>query len=294
MNVTEAAQGRWRSILPALGIPNEFLSGRHQPCLLCGGKDRARFDDKDGKGTYICGQCGSGTGIDLLMKVYGWDFKQAAKEVEKILPESIEFKSPPRKDPIKRLKRISQGLKPIGQEVGTYLAMRGLTWEGVKRLKQHDQLGYYEGGKPLREYPAMVGIVTDRDDKPVTLHITYLDGDGKADVPSPKKIMPCEPTINGCSIRLGTGSHIAVAEGIETALAVMQMFEIPAWATISESGMRRLQVPDFVSRVTICADNDRNFVGQSAAYDLAKRLHSDGRIVDVQIPEHAGTDFADR
>ena len=45
------AEGRWRAILPRVGIPPGFLSGKHQPCPMCGGKDRARFDDKGGRGT---------------------------------------------------------------------------------------------------------------------------------------------------------------------------------------------------------------------------------------------------
>ena len=46
-----AARGRWPEILAALaGLSGEQLSNRHQPCPLCGGTDRYRFDDKDGSG----------------------------------------------------------------------------------------------------------------------------------------------------------------------------------------------------------------------------------------------------
>ena len=47
-----AARGRWPEILAALaGLSGEQLSNRHQPCPLCAGTDRYRFDDKDGSGS---------------------------------------------------------------------------------------------------------------------------------------------------------------------------------------------------------------------------------------------------
>src|SRR5687767_8881671 len=85
MKVREAARGRWRSILPALGIAANYLSGRHGPCPICReGKDRWRFDDKEGGGTWFCSQCGAGDGVKLVMLVRGWDFPEAAREIEAV------------------------------------------------------------------------------------------------------------------------------------------------------------------------------------------------------------------
>ncbi|MFQ2854932.1 primase-helicase zinc-binding domain-containing protein [Aeromonas caviae] len=51
--VTAAAQGQWRDVLTANGI--NLPSGRHHgACPLCmAGKDRFRFDDKEGRGTWV-------------------------------------------------------------------------------------------------------------------------------------------------------------------------------------------------------------------------------------------------
>ncbi len=65
----DRALGRWRGILPALGVPAKALSNRHGPCPMCGGKDRFRFDDKGGRGTWICSQCGAGDGIELVKRI---------------------------------------------------------------------------------------------------------------------------------------------------------------------------------------------------------------------------------
>lgn len=97
--VITAATGRWCEILSALAaLPPEQLSNRHQPCPLCGGRDRYRFDDRDGSGSWFCNQCGGkdlmgggGSGMDLLMRVRHWSFRHACEEVERhlgLVPEA--------------------------------------------------------------------------------------------------------------------------------------------------------------------------------------------------------------
>src|SRR5262249_52557940 len=81
----ERARHRWREILPQLGIETRFLTNKHGPCPLCGGRDRFRFDDKNGEGTYICGQCGAGNGIILLRKLHGWDFRTACDAIDRVI-----------------------------------------------------------------------------------------------------------------------------------------------------------------------------------------------------------------
>ena len=87
----EAAQGRWVEILSSIGgVSASVLTDKHQPCPSCGeGRDRFRFDDIDGNGTWYCNQCGgkdaaggAGNGMDLLMRMKKWSFKAAANAVE--------------------------------------------------------------------------------------------------------------------------------------------------------------------------------------------------------------------
>lgn len=79
-NVINAALGHWPVILPALGITVPG-GGKHGACPACGGKDRFRFDDKDGRGTWFCNQCGSGDGLDLVRNALELDVKAAAEAV---------------------------------------------------------------------------------------------------------------------------------------------------------------------------------------------------------------------
>src|SRR6516225_8926134 len=85
MNTIERARGRWQEILPQLGVDARFLCNKHGPCPICGGRDRFRFDDRDGSGSYYCNQCGAGVGLILVRKLKGWDYATACREVDKII-----------------------------------------------------------------------------------------------------------------------------------------------------------------------------------------------------------------
>lgn len=81
--ITTQAVGKWQSIFSSLGI--DVGNGKHCPCPVCGGKDRFRFDNKNGRGTYICNQCGSGDGLELIKNYYHCDAKEASNKVAEYL-----------------------------------------------------------------------------------------------------------------------------------------------------------------------------------------------------------------
>ena len=86
-DIAKAARGQWGSIFPALGITVP-ARGKHGACPVCGGKDRFHFDDKEGRGTWICRQCEgkqAGDGLDLVCKATGKDNKAASLLVAQAL-----------------------------------------------------------------------------------------------------------------------------------------------------------------------------------------------------------------
>ena len=105
MSILDAANGRWLDLLQHLaGLTPDQLTDKHQPCPLCGGKDRYRFDDQDGTGSWYCNKCGGkactgggGNGMDLLMRKAGWDFAEAAKRIEQHLGLAKPMPAPPLK-----------------------------------------------------------------------------------------------------------------------------------------------------------------------------------------------------
>lgn len=292
-NVAELAYGRWPGILTTLGIDPKFLSNRHGPCPLCGGRDRWRFDDK-GRGTWYCTHDGAGDGISLLQKLKGWSFKETARQVEAII--GVVPLTPPRRDfddaqKRQALRQAYRESRPVseGDPVWNYLTRRAGIKTVPDNLRFHPSLRY-DGAK---SFPAMLGIVTMPDGKPSTMHRTWLDGNGwKAPVDEPKKVM--SGAIKSGAIRLApVEPRLGIAEGIETALAASVLFGLPVWAAISANGMQQWEVPEGVSEVVIFSDNDENYTGQTAAYALAKSLSLKGLKAEVLVPAKAGTDWAD-
>jgi putative DNA primase/helicase len=102
----ERCNGRWRGILPALGIDPRFLTGKNGPCPLCGGRDRWRFDNKRGDGTWICTHCGAGQGIKLAMLYTGIaDYSTIADRIEGVIGSAP--RKPARPDLSEAVKRAA-------------------------------------------------------------------------------------------------------------------------------------------------------------------------------------------
>lgn len=289
-----AAIGKWRGILQHFGVADEYLSGKHGPCPFCGGRDRWRFTDKDGAGMFICSQCGSGDGMDLLIRFTGRDFKDLAKEIDGIVG-NVEYAKPKQFDAEKAQNRIRGIIRSASSTdsinpVRLYLKKRGLPFCNALRYIPEMEL-YQSGARSV--HPAMLALLSDREGKCTGVHITHLTQSGeKADVEPQKKILKAVDTITGSAIRLTpVYEHIGIAEGIETALAVMRDFKLPCWAAFSAHMLESFVVPEGVKKISIFADNDRSFTGQRAAYILANRLHQKYDI-EVIVPDRVG-DFAD-
>lgn len=295
MKARELAQGKWPSVLEKLGVPAESLTGKHGPCPRDGkGTDRFRFADRDGSGSYFCA-CSEGDrgGMSLLMCCRGWDYATAAKEVEAIVgtAEARPTQTHGSRDPVKVLKGIQERLQSPGDAVRTYLANRGLS---VPSSLRQARMPFWKDGHKVGEFDAMIARVVSSDGKPLTFHVTYLQNGKKAPVVPPRKLMTPVAPINGGAIRLMPPEEdLGVAEGIESALSASAIYKVPVWACISEALLAAFEPPSSVKRLWIFADNDKNHVGQHAAYALARRLSKSGQECEVFVPRHAGQDFND-
>ena len=296
----EIATGRWGYILPALGMPEEFLKDKHGACPMCGGKDRFRYDNKQGRGTWICNQCGAGDGYSLLERYHGWTFRHTADEVRRVVgespaPEQIKAGDDEARK-VAAIRRVWSETEAIekGDPVWKYLNRRlGLDVVPAS-LRYHPALSYRHDDGDVSHHPAMVAAVTYPDGKGATLHRTYLTGDGrKADVPAAKKLMPGKALQTACIKLGGYTDAIGIAEGIETSLAASMRFGVPVWSCVSSSLMESWAPPEGIKRVIVFGDNDVKFGGQAAAYRIAHKLACAGLSVEVRIPEQVGKDWAD-
>ncbi len=298
MQAADLARNRWPDLLAHFGIERHHLTGKHAPCPACGGRDRFRFDDQDGRGTFFCSHCGSGDGFALLGKVKGWAFKQAAAEVERIvgtIPATNPSRQEPASDKLAICRRIWSESQPVTESdpVALYLGRRTGTSDIPDCIRFHAALPYRHEDGRITRHPAMVAKVQDGKGDGVAIHRTYLTSDGrKASVPSAKKIVGSLPLC--AAVRLMPPAEcVGVAEGIETALSASIRFAVPTWAAISANGLEKWMPPTGTARVLIFGDNDDSYTGQAAAFALAKHLHNAGITADVRIPDRPGTDWAD-
>jgi hypothetical protein len=195
--------------------------------------------------------------------------------------------------------------RPVdGTLAEVYLRSRGIVLDqNSDVLRFHSSLPYPGKSKP---YPALVCRVDDVTGGLTAIWRIFLRGDGrKADVENCK--LGLGPA-GGGAVRIGgIASHIAIAEGIESALGAWLLLgqKVPTWAALSTSGLVGFEVPLGVSRVTIMPDGDRPLrrkgheyepatpAGRKAAQSLFARLTEEGVRAAIAAEPPAGCDYLD-
>ena len=141
----------------------------------------------------------------------------------------------------------------------------------------------------------MLAAVTAIDGSGAQVHRTFLGPNGKADIETPRALMP-GGVPDGAAVRLwpAKDGHLGIAEGIETSLAAMKRFRVPVWAALNSRLLEKWEPPEGITKVTIFGDCDAKYGGQAAAYRLAHKLAAWHKIqTEVMIPEQFGIDWAD-
>lgn len=328
--VRAAASGRWPAILADLGIAAAVLAKRgNQPCPACGGRDRFQFIDR-GAGRFVCRahENQGGDGFALVEHWLGCDFRTALAAVADVLglsgdaapsmplPTRQRAATPaPRasRDHSDRLAALWNAAGPVTatSAAGRYLHRRGLAHvldAAPESLRAVEALPYWHSdaaGHPLAQgqFPALLARLQAPDGALAGLHRIYLSASGdKLDLshdgerlPAKKLATVSEGASKGAAIRLHPpeAGRLALAEGIETALAVRLGSGLPVWACVSAGGLARVILPPEAVDVWIFADHDASGTGQQAADRLARRLRAEGRRVRVLLPEQPGTDWLD-
>lgn len=305
--INDRAAGRWKEILPLLGVAAAMLTGRHTACPVCGGKDRFRFDDKDGKGTWFCAQqhgtestnpSGSaGNGFRLVMDLKSCEFAEAARLVEAVIgTDSAPQDQAPQIDPrheqaetFAAVRAVWKSAKPIvvGDLADQYLRKRVGSYVPTRAMRFHPALT--RNGQPCA---ALVSAFVDIHGDLAGLQRGFLTQHGdKAPGNAPRLTMGSLPI--GGAVRLAKHERaLGIAEGVETALAATALFGVPCWSALNAGRLESWEPPEGVTEVVIFGDNDLNNVGQAAAYALGKRLNHKA-ITQVMIPPDSDTDWND-
>jgi putative DNA primase/helicase len=297
LKTAEAATGKWRGILMSVGVDESFLKNVHGPCPACGGKNRFRFDDKDGHGTFYCNQCEiiAGDGFALLKNLKGWPFERAAREVDAIIgniPLDTKVASPAAQKDIQAiLKRLYAESRPIrkGDVAWTYLESRcGEIGGMVSKLRLHPSLRHKASGL---YFPTLLSPMRHgAEGHGVGYHRTYLTPEG-----TKAPVEPCKMNLgDAATIELGPAmEEMGIGEGIESSLCAAQIKVRPIWAAGCSGMLKKWNPPAVAKSIYIMADHDPNFVGQLAAFELASRLRNQGLQVEVFFPPETGADWAD-
>lgn len=323
MKARDIAPGRWRDILQAAGIDEAYLKKEEGPCPMCGGKTRFFFGDKESRGTWYCRYCGSGDGFALMKASLGMEFAEAARWIENWFGgQPVEIRSAPpapvhhpdeltAEEIVKRKakhKTLWESSSPVveGDPVWKYLHKRIPFFDGrvSKMIRTNMRLPYYEKVgdrfKATGTYPGMVSMIMAPDGTCADIHRTYLTVEGdKAPVGEVKKTL-ASIGVKGGAIRLvrPTGNVLAVAEGIETAYAVMMFKQLPCWPLVNTAGMKNFVIPEGIDFLHIFADNDLpNRFGVRAGFEAAKKLQEKAQALGIRVTMHAptkvGTDMLD-
>jgi putative DNA primase/helicase len=186
----------------------------------------------------------------------------------------------PSPEDLERWEALWERAKPGHPILARYLRARGLSLEPPPTLR----VVYLKGE------PVMVARVEGPGGL-LGLHLTILEPDGRG---RKEKRLAKGSKPKGGAIRLfplEAGQPLALAEGIETALAVREVTGWPVWATIAALFMKEVVVPHEVKEVVVAADHDP--AGIDAAHALARKLLQGGKRVRMAVPPEEGDDWLD-
>ena len=86
------------------------------------------------------------------------------------------------------------------------------------------------------------------------------------------------------------GVELGIAEGLETGLSAMRLFEVPVWCACG-ARLSAIDLPPEVKTVHVFADN--GVPGREAAERAADRYTHEGRRVEIRYPPSAFGDWND-
>ncbi|EBG2378921.1 DNA primase, partial [Salmonella enterica subsp. enterica] len=269
MNITETVKqacGHWPNILPALGV--KVIKNRHQPCPVCGGSDRFRFDDKEGRGTWFCNQCGAGDGLKLVERVFDVSASEAAQKVNAVTgnlspvsPEVIAAAEAEteadRKAAAALAVRLMEKTRPATGNA--YLTRKGFpTLECLTLTVMHKT-----GGVTFRTGDVVVPLY---DDTCALVNLQLINSDGL------KRTLKGGQVKGACHVIEGkkqAGKRLWIAEGYATALTVHLLTGetvMVALSSVNLLSLASLACQKYPAcQIVLAADRDLNGDGQIKA-----------------------------
>ncbi|WP_421306672.1 DUF927 domain-containing protein [Aeromonas veronii] len=294
-DVVAAACGHWPDLLAAVGIDIPHR-GKHGPCPACGGKDRFRLDDKAGRGTWICNQCGNGDGLDLVGKVTGRQPKEAAELIAPLVGLSDSGLDPAAREQIhqqqqaraeqehkqaeqqrrkaaRRATSISADSKQGGSPYLERKALSGWPMPLTQRVIAVGELTYQPGSL----------VVTLWDEAGALVNVQLINTEGE------KRYLPGGQKA-GAFHRIDGGELVAVVEGYASGLSVQAATGATVYCAMDAGNLQAVaeiahrQHPE--ARILLCGDNDEGTEGNPGKTKAEQAAAAVGGL--VALPPVAG------
>ncbi|MFG6656364.1 primase-helicase zinc-binding domain-containing protein [Scandinavium sp. M-37] len=274
LNVTETvkqASGHWLRILPALGV--KVIKNRHQACPVCGGTDRFRFDDKEGRGTWFCNQCGAGDGLKLVEKVFGVNPSEAAGKVNAVTgnlppvtPEVMAATDAETEAGRTAAAKLATSLMEKARPAtgNAYLTRKGFPGRECLTLTATHKTG----GVTYRAGDVVVPL---HDGAGALVNLQLINADGLKRTLKGGQVKGASHIIEG---QKQAGKRLWIAEGYATALTVHQltgetvMVALSSVNLLSLASLARRKYP--ACQIVLAADRDLNGDGQTKAAAAAE------------------------
>nr|EDZ37993.1 MAG: DNA primase [Leptospirillum sp. Group II '5-way CG'] len=313
----------WSSIFASFEIDVPANPRRHGPCPVCGGKDRFRFDDRNGSGSWFCNQGDlhplgkqAGDGFALVADFFNIGYREAATKVREVSGEPV--RSTDRKNPrpltldkqnqekISRILKNSVRLDEIDKNSRHMLLSGKIAVQKYLQSRELPELLPAEARLAVCPdgYDLIVPLTSDREVP--SLHITSLTADGSK--------RPLSWTGGSCRYTMGplSGSYsslpgadeqisvpgfpgvrfYALGEGLETVISGRLLTGWPSIFAVNANGIKSfLDCKDTLAifqnsgfGLAILVDRDKSGAGQKAGASLARRAKEAGIPVLFLVP----------
>lgn len=284
-NTMSAATGRWPQLLPALGI-TVAPHGHHSACPVCGGKDRFRFDNQAGRGTWICNHCGAGDGLNLVAKTLDITTKEAAVKVAEILGEAQPLAVHHDEAAVKQQKDDARQKAAVQAKMLVNAARKASGNAYLEKKGWADKEALTLRGNGLRvgglDFAAGDLVIPLYDLSGNLVNAQLINGSGE-------KRMLAGGQVTGAAHHSEGNDNAVIwmAEGYATGLTIHALTSETVYVALSANNFPHLaeclrkKYPDAV--LLMAADNDVNGTGQKKAKEAANLVNG-----KVAIPLIAG------
>lgn len=268
-------------------------------------ENTSSFCVSEARGFYYCFGCGAhGDVIEFVRAHYGFSFRDALAYLstkgrtenqnsgyvkrKNSFPDKNNYAE--KKAWVRSLWRHSVSV--ASTKASTYLEARSIRIKPPASIRFSPRCYHQESTK---YWPAMICAVQQSNGELSGVHRTFLDQDGLKKAP----VLPTKKMAGVCyggAVRLtAAGAVLAIAEGIENGLSVLQSIpNLPVWAALSLDNMSRIELPANTKTVILLADSDTKDLnmGKRQMMKAARHYRDSGAQVRIAWPP-AGTDFND-